>query len=108
MKQIISDIVPCENEIHQFFLNQKIGKLLKKSNVTKKKDRSRIRVPPDIHPGFYRQEPLFCTLDVSDGTCGMAKDSHIPNKADDVSQIPVHDDHFYGDPQYSWDDYIEA
>jgi hypothetical protein len=27
---------------------------------------------------------------------------------DDVSQIPAHDDHFYGDSQYSWDDYIEA
>ena len=23
-----------------------------------------------------------------------------------VSQIPLHDDHFYGDPQYAWDDYI--
>jgi hypothetical protein len=28
-----------------------------------------------------------------------------PSISDDVSQIPVHDDHFYGDPQYSWDDY---
>jgi hypothetical protein len=27
---------------------------------------------------------------------------------DDVSQIAPHDDHFYGDPQYSWDDYIQA
>jgi len=31
-----------------------------------------------------------------------------PSIPDDVSQIPVHDDHFYGDLQYSWDDYIEA
>jgi hypothetical protein len=26
----------------------------------------------------------------------------------DVSQILAHADHFYGDPQYSWDDYIQA
>ena len=34
--------------------------------------------------------------------------SAAPSIPDDVSQIPAHDDHFYGDPQYSWDDYIEA
>jgi hypothetical protein len=31
-----------------------------------------------------------------------------PYIMDDVSQIPAHDDSFYGDPQYSWDDYIQA
>jgi hypothetical protein len=31
-----------------------------------------------------------------------------PSIADDVSQLPIHDDHFYGNPQYSWDDYIQA
>jgi hypothetical protein len=25
MEQIVSDIVSCENQIHQFFLNQRIG-----------------------------------------------------------------------------------
>jgi hypothetical protein len=34
--------------------------------------------------------------------------SAAPPIADDVSQIPLHDDHSYGDPQYAWDDYIEA
>jgi hypothetical protein len=34
--------------------------------------------------------------------------SAAPSIADDVSQIPVYDGHFYGDPQYSWDDYIQA
>lgn len=28
MSRIISDIVSCENQIHQFFLNQRIGSLL--------------------------------------------------------------------------------
>jgi hypothetical protein len=27
---------------------------------------------------------------------------------DDVSQIPVNDDYLYQDPEYSWDDYIQA
>ena len=37
---------------------------------------------------------------------------HAPPAADDVmddlSQLPIHDDHLYGDPQYSWDDYIQS
>jgi hypothetical protein len=31
MSRIVSDIVSCENKIHPFFLNQKIGRLLKRS-----------------------------------------------------------------------------
>ena len=52
------------------------------------------RPPPKIH------DPPVCMHGV-----GRSAAPFIP---DDVSQIPVHDDHFYGDPQYSWDDYIEA
>ncbi|HPC33982.1 MAG TPA: transposase [Syntrophales bacterium] len=53
---------------------------------------ARARPPPKIHdPPFY-------------GTGRSA----APSSADDVSQIPAHDDHSYGDPQYSWDDYIQA
>jgi len=37
MSQIVSDIAYCENKIHQFFLNQKIGSLLKRSNSDKQK-----------------------------------------------------------------------
>jgi hypothetical protein len=33
MSQIVSDIVSCENQIHLFFQNQKIGNLLKHSNI---------------------------------------------------------------------------
>ena len=54
----------------------------------------RARPPPKIH------DPPVCIP----GTGRSA----APSIADDVSQIPVHDDHFYGDPQYSWDDYIQA
>ena len=55
---------------------------------------ARARPPPKIH------NPPVCVADT-----GRPAAPSIP---DDVSQIPVHDDHFYGDPQYSWDDYIEA
>jgi hypothetical protein len=34
--------------------------------------------------------------------------SAVASSANDVSQIPVHDDHFYGDHQYTWDDCIQA
>ncbi|GAB6273125.1 MAG: hypothetical protein STSR0003_29810 [Smithella sp.] len=54
----------------------------------------RSRPPPKIH-----DPPVFLH-----GTDRSA----APPIADDVSQIPLHDDHFYGDPQYAWDDYIEA
>jgi hypothetical protein len=54
----------------------------------------RSRPPPKIH-----DPPVFLH-----GTDRSA----APPIADDVSQIPLHDDHSYGDPQYAWDDYIEA
>jgi hypothetical protein len=44
MSRIVSDIVYCENQIHQFFLNQKIGSLLKRSNIDKEKGISPIAV----------------------------------------------------------------
>jgi len=54
----------------------------------------RARPPPKIH------DPPVCIL-------GIGR-SAAPSIADDVSQIPVHDVHFYVDPQYSWDEYIQA
>jgi len=55
---------------------------------------ARARPPPKIH------DPPVCIH-------GAGR-SAAPSISDDVSQIPVHDDNTYGDPQYSWDDYIEA
>jgi hypothetical protein len=31
-----------------------------------------------------------------------------PYSMEDVSQLPVNDDHLYRDPDYSWDEYIQA
>jgi hypothetical protein len=55
---------------------------------------ARARPPPKIHD-----------LPVCMNGAGR---SAAPSIADDVSQIPVHDDNFYGDPQFSWNDYIQA
>ncbi len=55
---------------------------------------ARTRPPPKIH------DPPVCTQ----GSGGTA----APYSADDVSQILPHDDQFYGDPLFSWNDYIQT
>lgn len=55
---------------------------------------ARARPPPKIH------DPPVCIL-------GAGR-SAAPSIADGVSQIPVYDDHVYGDPQFSWNDDIQA
>ena len=55
---------------------------------------ARARPPPKIH------DPPVCMH----GTGRSA----APSISDDVSQIPAHDDHLYRNPEYSWDDYIQA
>ncbi|OPY79419.1 MAG: hypothetical protein A4E70_02154 [Syntrophus sp. PtaU1.Bin005] len=44
MGQIVTDNVSFENQIHQFFQNQRIGKLLKHSNISKEKGISPVAV----------------------------------------------------------------
>jgi hypothetical protein len=55
---------------------------------------ARARPPPKIH-----DPPVYIH--------GAGRPA-APSIPDDVPQIPAHDDHFYGDPQYSWNDYIQA
>ncbi|MBN2515885.1 MAG: hypothetical protein JXC33_07615 [Deltaproteobacteria bacterium] len=50
--------------------------------------------PPKVH------DPPVCML-----STGGPID---PAVMDDVSQLPINDDHLYRDPQYTWDDYIQA
>ena len=52
------------------------------------------RPPPKIH------DPPVCIT--------VTGRPAAPYIMDDVSQLHINDDHLYGDPQYSWDDYIEA
>ena len=74
MSQIVSDIVYCENKIHQFFLNQKIGSLLKRSNSNKQKGVSPVAVFRVLFTLIFTGKNLFRTLEAG-GSCGMAKDT---------------------------------
>jgi hypothetical protein len=74
MSQIVSDIVYCENKIHQFFLNQKIGSLLKRSNLDKEKGISPVTVFRVLFTLVFTGKNLFRTLEAG-GSCGMAKDT---------------------------------
>jgi hypothetical protein len=74
MSRIVSDIVSCENQIHQFFLNQKVGSLLKRSNIDKEKGVSPVSVFRVLVTLAFTGKNLFRTLEAG-GSCGMAKDT---------------------------------
>ena len=74
MSQIVSDIVSCENQIHQFFLNQKIGSLLKCRSSDKQKGVSPVAVFRFLFTLVFAGKNLFRTLETG-GNCGMAKDT---------------------------------
>jgi hypothetical protein len=74
MNRIVSDIVSCENQIHQFFLNQKIGSLLKRSNIDKEKGISPVAVFRVLFTLVFTGKNLYRTLEAG-GSCGMAKDT---------------------------------
>ncbi|MCX5825225.1 MAG: transposase [Deltaproteobacteria bacterium] len=76
MSKIVSDIVSCENQIHQFFLNQKIGSLLKRSNIDKEKEKgiSPVAVFRVLVTLVFTGKNMYCTLEAG-GSCGMAKDT---------------------------------
>src|SRR3989304_5348767 len=74
MSQIVSDIVCCENQIHQFFQNQKIGSLLKRSNIDKQKGVSPVAVFRVLFTLIFTGKNLFRTIEAG-GSCGMSKDT---------------------------------
>jgi hypothetical protein len=74
MGRIVSDIVFCENQIHQFFLNQKIGNLLKRNNIDKEKGISPIAVFRVLFTLVFTGTNLYRTLEAG-GSCGMVKDT---------------------------------
>jgi hypothetical protein len=75
MAQTVSDIASCENQIHQFFYKQKISRLLKHSNIRNQKGISPVSVFRLLFTLVFTGRNLFRTLEMSDGTCGMAKDT---------------------------------
>jgi len=74
MSRIVSNIVSCENQIHQFFLNQKIGNLLKRSNIDKEKGISPVAVFRVLFTLVFTGKNLYRTFEAG-GSCGMAKDT---------------------------------
>lgn len=74
MSQIVPEFVSCENEIHQFFLNQKIGSLLKRSNIDKEKGISPVAVFRVLFALAFTGKNLYRTLEAG-VSCGMAKDT---------------------------------
>jgi hypothetical protein len=74
MSQIVSDIVNCEHQIHQFFQNQKIGGLLKRSNINKEKGVSPVAVFRVLFTLVFTGKNLFRTM-TADRCSGMAKDT---------------------------------
>ena len=75
MAQTVSDIASCENQIHQFFYKQKISRLLKHSNIRNQKGISPVSVFRLLFILVFTGRNLFRTLEMADGTCGMAKDT---------------------------------
>jgi ABC-type enterobactin transport system permease subunit len=63
MSQIVSDNVYCENQIHQFFQNQKIGSLLKRSNIDKERGISPVAVFRVLFSLAFTGKNLFRTLE---------------------------------------------
>jgi len=75
MSRIVSDIVSCENQIQQFFHNQKMACLLKCSNIRNQKGISPVCVFRLLFTLVFTGRNLFRTLEIADGTCEMAKDT---------------------------------
>jgi hypothetical protein len=69
MSRIVTEIVSCENQIRQFFLNQKAGSLLKRSNINKKKGIASVTVFRMLFTTVFTGKNLFRTLVSFAGSC---------------------------------------
>ncbi len=74
MGQIVTDNVSFENQIHQFFQNQRIGKLLKRSNISREKGISPVAVFRMLFTLAFSGKSLYRALE-AEGSCGMGKDT---------------------------------
>src|SRR3972149_8124576 len=74
VSQIVSEILWWENQIHQLFQNQKIGSLLKRSNIDKQKGVSPVAVFRVLFTLIFTGKNLFRTIEAG-GSCGMGKDT---------------------------------
>ena len=75
MNHTVSDIASCENQIHQFFHNQRIGHLLKCSNLRHQRGISPVLVFRLLFTLVFTGKNLSRTLEMAGGTCDMGKDT---------------------------------
>jgi len=72
MSRIVTDNVSCENQIHQFFQSQRIGRLLKRSNIDKEREISPVTEFRMLFTLVFTGKNLYRTLEAG-GSCGMTK-----------------------------------
>ena len=75
MKQNVSDVVSCQNQIDSFFVNQRIALLLKQSNIAKKFGISPVVVMRFIFSLVFTGKNLFRYLQGSDTASEIGKDT---------------------------------
>ncbi len=75
MKQIVSDVLSCQNQIDSFFVNQRIALLLKQSNITKKFGVSPVIVMRFIFSLVFTGKNLFRYLQASEAVSDIGKDT---------------------------------
>jgi len=75
LKQNVSDVVSCQNQIDSFFVNQRIALLLKQSNIAKKFGISPVVVMRFIFSLVFTGKNLFRYLQGSDTASEIGKDT---------------------------------
>ena len=75
MKQIVSDVLSCQNQIDSFFVNQRIALLLKQSNIIKKFGVSPVIVMRFIFSLVFTGKNLFRYLKASETVSDIGKDT---------------------------------
>lgn len=75
MKQIVSDVVSCQNQIDSFFVNQRIALLLKQSNIAKKFGISPVVVMRFIFSLVFTGKNLYRYLQTPESVSDIGKDT---------------------------------
>jgi len=75
LKQIVSDVVSCQNQIDSFFVNQRIALLLKQSNIAKKFGISPVVVMRFIFSLVFTGKNLYRYLQTPESVSDIGKDT---------------------------------
>jgi hypothetical protein len=75
LSQIVTDFVPCQNQIDSFFVNQRIALMLKQSNIAKKFGVSPVVVMRFIFSLVFTGKNLFRYLQTAESDEEIGKDT---------------------------------